>query len=232
MVQDDPEQRIADLERQLAEAKAAADSQENRTGANAAAAPPPFTAPPQAPPPQAAAWNPQPPMMAPPTFGPPLAQPLGQAAFGPPGVGYNSIGLRVVRFLLHGLWWAGIGCVGFAVYLGIKVHRVSLDGQSARCGNVFDAIFKHNAYYGADTLRSACSDQVAKAQTMTYGLIVLGAVLIFASLVVLVISWIMKWRQGWRPWRPYGPYGRRYTRGRSLGGANVVGGILDNIDWR
>src|ERR1700752_5287174 len=160
MAQDDPEQRIADLEHQLAEAKAAADSQENRTGANAAAAPPPFTAPPQPPPPQAAAWNPQPPMMAPPTFGPPLAQPLGQAAFGPPGVGYNSIGLRVVRFLLHGLWWAGIGCVGFAVDLGIKVHRVSLDGQSARCGNVFDAIFKHNAYYGADTLRSACSDQV------------------------------------------------------------------------
>lgn len=235
MAQDDPEQRIADLERQLAEAKAAAHSQENRTGTDPSAAPAPFPAPPQA-----SAWNPQvfgtgQPVMAGPPFSPPFAQPPGQAAFWPPGVGYNSVGLRVVRFLLHGLWWAGIGCVGFGIYVGIKIHRVFQDGQNAKCGNAFDAIFKHDGYYqfgGGDTLRSACLEQIAKAQTMTSGLIGLGALLIFASFVVLVISWTMKWRRGWRPWRPYGHYGsRRYARSRSLGG-DVVGGIIDNLDWR
>ena len=40
MAQDDPEQRIAELERQLAEAKAAHE-RENRTGADPAAAAPP-----------------------------------------------------------------------------------------------------------------------------------------------------------------------------------------------
>ena len=84
--------------------------------------------------------------MAGPAYGPPLAQPPGQAAFWPPGLGYNSIGLRVVRFLLHALWWAGIGCVGFGIYVGIKIRRVSQDGLNATCGNVFDALFKHDAY--------------------------------------------------------------------------------------
>ena len=214
MAQDDAQQRIADLERQLAEAKGAA--------------PPPFPSPPQA----SAPFGAGPPMAAGPTYLPPIGQPLSQPAFFPPGPGYKPVGLRVVRGFLHLFWWAGIGCVGFGIYLGVKVHRVSQDGQNATCGNVFDAIFKHAAYHqfgGGDTLRSVCAEQIAKALTMTYDLVGLGVLLIFASLITLVINWIMKWRLGWRPWRPYGPYGRGYARRRSAGG-DVVGGIIDIFD--
>jgi hypothetical protein len=225
MAQDDPEQRIAEPARQLAAAQAAAHERQNPAGADPAEAQAPFAAPPQAPFPahlQASSWNTfgnGQPMVPGASFpgaplGSPFAQPSGPAAFRLTG------GQRFLRGLGHLLWWAAIAALIYGFSLGVKVHRVSQGGQNAKCGNVFDATFGHGGYYqfgGADTLRSACADQIAKAQTMTWGLIAFGALLILASFVVLLITWIIKWRLGWRPWRSrtyrsggfvHGPYGR------------------------
>ncbi len=219
MTQDDAEQRIAELERQLADAKAAAHDQEMPAQpADPAAAHASFPAPPQpsfpapllVPGPQIGSPVGQPFPGAP--FGSPLAQPPGPAAFW--SAGKSSFGLRLIGFLRTVLFIGGIGALIYGFSVGVKIQRVSQGGQTARCGNVFDAKFGHDAYYqfgGGGSLRAACAAQIAKVQPMTWGLLGLGAFLILASFVVLLIAWTMKWRLGWRPWRSRF-YGSSYSR--------------------
>jgi hypothetical protein len=128
MPQDDAEQRIAELERQLADAKAAAHDQEIRAQPAEGAAPLSSFPPP---PPQVSFSPPlarsttqlfvngQPVVPAQPygsqpggpfagaSFGPPLGRPPGPSAF------QLTRGQRVLRGLGHLLWWAGIIAVGY-----------------------------------------------------------------------------------------------------------------------
>jgi hypothetical protein len=218
MAQDDAEQHIAELERQLADAKAAAHDQEmpaQLAGPAAQASfPPPtqpsFPAPLLVPGPPTGSPLGQPILGTP--FGSPLAQPPGPVAWAGP----KSNLQRLVGFLRTVFFMGGIGALIYGVSVGAKMQRVSQGRQTAKCGNVFDAKFDHDAFHqygGGGDLRTACAAQIAKAQPMTWGLLGLGVLLIVASFVFLVIAWTMKWRQGWRPWRPQF-YGSAYSRMR------------------
>lgn len=192
MAQDDAEQRAAELH-----------------PADPSATPPSLPAPPQAllvPPPTGspgAPSGPQPgqPFLRP-TLGSPLARPPGPAAVWAAGPRSNL--QRLVDFLRSVLFIGGIGALAYGGFVGAKMHRVSSAGHSARCGSVFKTALGHDAFHqygGGSDLRAACADQIAKVQTLTWGLLGLGVLLILASFVFLVISWTMKWRRGWRPWR-------------------------------
>jgi hypothetical protein len=217
MAHDDAEQRIAELERQLADAKGAAHDQEmpaDLAAAQASVPAPPqpsFPAPLLVPGPPSGSPLGQPFPLAP--FGSPLAQPPGPLAW----TGPKSNLQRLVGFLRTVFFMGGIGALIYGVSVGAKMQRVSQGRQTAKCGNVFDATFGHDAFYqsgaGGGELRTACAAQIAKAQSMAWGLLGLGAFLIVASFVLLVIGWTMKWRQGWRPWRPQF-YGSPYSRMR------------------
>jgi hypothetical protein len=230
MTEDDAEQRIAELERQLAEAKAANEQQVRAQPAEGAAPQSSFPPPPQvsfSPPVARTSWtttqvfvNGQPVVPGPTQgaqplqpfpgapFGPPMIQPPGPAAF---RLG-NYRAQRLVRSVLSFLWIGTLGALIFGISQAVKMHKVTEGGHTARCGNVFDATFGHDAFYqygGADDLRATCAAEIAKAQPMAWGLIALGVLLLLGSLIVMVISWMIKWRSGWRPWRPWA-YGSPY----------------------
>jgi hypothetical protein len=215
MDEDDPEKRIAELERQLSDAKPAQPQAPSPPAYPAAASPyqapapvppnfdvhnafvaaPPFGSPAEQPP-----WNRPPYPVA--SYGSPFTQAPGATA------ARNYVHrMRVTSYLWLLLWLPGIFVLVQGINMGADTQRIDQSGHTAFCGNAFDYAFGNDAFdpfiNGGD-LRAACNDKLASMQPMVWGLIGVGAALILGSLLVVVIYRINRWRRGWRPWRIFG----------------------------
>lgn len=196
MAQEDPEERIAELERQLSDAKSVQREVRARPAgpANVASASYPTGQVPQG-------FDVHHAFQAAP-YGSPFSQAPGGIA-----IRNYTHRMRVTSYLWLALWLPGIFFVVQGINVGAKDHQVTQSGHTAFCGNAFDYAFGNNAFdpfiNGGD-LRQACDDQLASAQPMTWGLIAAGAALILGSVLVVVVYRINRWRRGWRPWRIFG----------------------------